>query len=261
MRKTLHRSWARMRRSVHNIIHSPASSKSSLPLNQRKPNLRFWSRSNTSDTSQHSALTHSAILALFAREILANPRAIGAACPSSNKLGRAMAHPVSEQKKEGLILELGAGTGSITAALLKYGIAPERLIVLERSKPLAELLRKRFPHLRVIEGDAAHLKTLLGHQAKKVNTVVSSLPLRSLPNNLVRTILRQVDEILGESGLMVQFTYDLRGKSCRCQDKFFIRTSSTIVWQNFPPARVDTFQPRVAQRPGSEPTAIDNELS
>jgi len=245
MRKNLRRSWTRIRQSVHNFVKSSPSAEPNLLVNNTKRNslrARLSKKPILLETENKKASS----LALFAREIFTNPRAIGAACPSSSYLGYAMAQPVMAQK-DGLILELGAGTGSITAALLKHGIAPERLIVLERSKAMAEYLRKRFPQLRIIEGDAAQLKALLGSQSKKVNTVVSSLPLRSLPNSLVRTILRQIEDVLGESGLMVQFTYDLRGKSCKYQDKFFIRTASAIVWQNFPPARVDSFRPRMSQ--------------
>lgn len=245
MKQTLQRSWARMRQSVHRLSKPTPSAEPNLPIDTPK---RHWLRTRLHKNHPRLDTPHktAASIALFAREILANPRAIGAACPSSSYLGYAMAQPVI-QHQEGLILELGAGTGSITAALLKHGIAPERLIILERSKSMADYLRKRFPQLRIIEGDAAQLKTLLGSQGKKINAVVSSLPLRSLPTPLVRTILHQIEEILGEAGLMVQFTYDLRGKSCTYQDKFFIRTDSTIVWQNFPPARVDTFRPRTSQ--------------
>ncbi len=258
MKTALRRSWTRMRQSVHNLLKPSPSTDPNLLINHPK---RDWLRGRfTRKTSilENAVGQEPSSLALFAREIIANPRAIGAACPSSRYLGYAMARPVIEHE-QGLVLELGAGTGSITAALLKHGVAPQRLIVLERSKSMADYLRQRFPQLRIIEGDAAQLKTLLGSQGKKVNAVVSSLPLRSLPSPLVRTILRQIEEILGDSGLMVQFTYDLRGTSCREQDQFFIRTESTIVWQNFPPARVDSFRPRASQQARAEPVAIEIE--
>ncbi len=251
MRKTLHNSWVRMRQSLRNIMKPTPPTEASLLLNPAKRT--HWLKARLQKTSPDlKPASPPSSLTLFAREIFTNPRAIGAACPSSSKLGHAMAQPLMGQDASGFVLELGAGTGSITEALLKQGIAPERLIVVERSKAMAEYLRQRFPQLRIIEGDAAQLKTLLGGQAKKISAVVSSLPLRSLPTPLVRTILRQVGEILGHSGLMVQFTYDLRGKACEYQDKFFIRTASTIVWQNFPPARVDIFRPRALQRAETE---------
>jgi phosphatidylethanolamine/phosphatidyl-N-methylethanolamine N-methyltransferase len=50
--------------------------------------------------------------------------------------------------RPGAVLELGAGTGSLTRGLLRAGCPPERLIVLEREPPLAALLRRDFPMSR-----------------------------------------------------------------------------------------------------------------
>ena len=46
--------------------------------------------------------------------------------------------------RTGLVVELGGGTGVITAALLARGVAPERLVVVEQSPALAAHLRQRF---------------------------------------------------------------------------------------------------------------------
>lgn len=120
-------------------------------------------------------------LALFMREILIDPRAMGAALPSSRRLAYNVANHVSPGVETGLVVELGAGTGVVTAALLERGVAPQRLIVVERAAALAEHLRRRFPHVAVVQGDARHLRRLLKPYASDVRAVVSSLPLRSLP--------------------------------------------------------------------------------
>ncbi|MDZ7737404.1 MAG: methyltransferase domain-containing protein [Gammaproteobacteria bacterium] len=59
------------------------------------------------------------------------------------------------------MVELGAGTGAITRALLSRIDNPERLVCIERSPVLVDLLQKRFPTIRVIEGDARQLDSLL----------------------------------------------------------------------------------------------------
>ena len=64
-----------------------------------------------------------ASLALFTREIWANPRAMGAACPSAPSLASHMASHVPLDR-DGLVVELGGGTGAVTAALLKHGVPP-----------------------------------------------------------------------------------------------------------------------------------------
>ena len=83
-----------------------------------------------------------ASLALFTREIWANPRAMGAACPSGPALAACMASRVPADR-DGLVVELGGGTGAVTAALLKHGVPPWKLVVVERSPTLVHHLRQR----------------------------------------------------------------------------------------------------------------------
>lgn len=181
-----------------------------------------------------------ASLALFAREILVNPRAMGAACPSAPALAGAMAGR-APLEREGLVVELGGGTGAVTAALLRHGVSPWQLVVIERSPTLVRHLRHRFPQLRVLQGDAAQLSHLLGAPRPRLNCLISSLPLRSLPPLTTRAIIQQWQEVLEPGGLLVQFTYDLRGTHARLLPGFR-RVSAKIVWNNLPPARVEVFE-------------------
>ena len=181
-----------------------------------------------------------ASLALFTREIWANPRAMGAAFPSAPALASYMAAQVPLDR-DGWVVELGGGTGVVTAALLKHGVPPWKLVVVERSPTLASHLRQRFPQLRIIQGDAAQLGQLLDHPQFPLSSIVSSLPLRSLNPATTRAISHQFEILLQPGGLLIQFTYDLRGTRTRLLPRFR-RLSSRIVWSNLPPARVDVFE-------------------
>ncbi len=183
-----------------------------------------------------------ASLALFAREILVNPRAMGAACPSAPLLASSMAVRVPLDR-DGMVVELGGGTGAVTTALLKHGVPAWKLVVVERSPTLARHLRQRFPQLRILQGDAAHLTQLLGDDdaARRVDSIVSSLPLRSLHPATTRAIGHQFEALLEPGGLLIQYTYDLRGTHPRLLPRFR-RLSSKIVWGNLPPARVEMFE-------------------
>lgn len=194
--------------------------------------------SELSSPSRATRLLNSPMV-LFAREIIQNPRAMGAACPSSKHLAQTMAKQVPIVDK-GYILELGGGTGTITQALLEHITAP-RLIVIERAPNLASYLKRRFPDSHVLEGDAAHVVKLLEDKALEVQTVVSGLPFRSLPNSLVQQIIHQVDILLKNGGTFTQFTYDLRGKTEHLP-AHFRRVATKFVWNNFPPARVDVYR-------------------
>jgi phosphatidylethanolamine/phosphatidyl-N-methylethanolamine N-methyltransferase len=183
-------------------------------------------------------------LVTFGSELLNNPRPIGSAVPSSRFLARRMASCVPRAPR-GYVIELGAGTGAITAALLKRGIPPEQIISVERSETLVRLLKRRFPSLQIALGDASELRallrTFLAKEHVEVSHVVSSLPLRSLPKQVVTNIIREIYAALPKEGRLIQYTYSL-SKSSHPSLSGFKRIRTTVVWANVPPARLDVFQ-------------------
>lgn len=184
---------------------------------------------------------------LFLGRWLKAPHRIGAVAPSSRFLARAMAREV-DVRHAALVVELGGGTGSITRALLAAGLAPERLVVVERDERLYRLLRTRFPAVRVVQGDAAQLVRLL--RPLGVNAaaaVVSSLPLLSMPKRLRRRIVEQCFALLGEGGKLVQFTYGL-ASPLPARDFPLAGKVAARVWRNFPPAFVWRFERASAAR-------------
>ena len=81
-------------------------------------------------------------LAVFGQELMTNPRPMGAACPSSPELARRVARLVGKSPDH-FVLEIGAGTGAITAALLRDCVPAQRLIAVERSPSLVRQLQDR----------------------------------------------------------------------------------------------------------------------
>jgi len=147
---------------------------------------------------------------LFLSSWLRAPLQIGALLPSSKRLARAMAAQV-DPRHEGLVVELGPGTGAVTQALLCRGVHASRLVSIERDPNFCHLLRNRFPGVQVLQGDASELQQMLNSQAmSRVNTIVSSLPLLSLPFSTQRQILRESFAAMEEDGIFVQFTYGFR---------------------------------------------------
>ncbi len=160
---------------------------------------------------------------------------MGAACPSSRRLARTMAASIP-MDKAGIILELGGGTGVITHEILARGIDPERLYVIERSPRLCLLLRRRFPGVHVIEGDAAHLSQHIP-VGSTIAAVVSGLPLRSLPQPVVHALGIELEKLLPKGSTFILFTYALKSKSHYSLP--LVRVQSRTIWKNIPPARVD----------------------
>src|SRR5262249_14228417 len=76
------------------------------------------------------------------------------------------------------VLELGPGTGVVTAALIERGIAPERIVCVEFNRLFCALTRNRYPGIGVVMGDAYDLDATLPADARgPFAAVVSSLPL------------------------------------------------------------------------------------
>ncbi len=143
-----------------------------------------------------------------------------------------------------LVLELGPGTGSITRSLLAHGVPPERLVAIEMSPKFAELLKSRFPAIHVIQGDAQEMECLLRPHtggARRVGTVISSLPLKHFSAAFTRELAGKILAQLRPGGRWVQYSYDLVQRRHRGTEQFGLH-GSQIVWLNFPPARVSVYE-------------------
>lgn len=177
---------------------------------------------------------------VFTRAWLRNPVGISAVAPSSQALASAMASQVPLDGRA--IIELGGGTGSITTGLLRAGVAPRALYVLERDEGLCEVLRGRFPNVRILAGDASDLSGLWADHGPTddVGAVVSSLPLLSMSCSLQRNIIGAVLEATDRKPPIVQFSYGLHcpvsNGLLRSLNMRAYRTAR--VWRNLPPASV-----------------------
>ena len=154
-------------------------------------------------------------------------------CPSGMPLARSMA-AFAPRKGDGLVVELGAGTGTVTRQLLDAGIAPRRLVVVEQSPVMVSLLRERFPQLAILEADARWLADCLPRD-RQVDCIVSSLPLLSLNERVRNQIISAMFEVLHEGGLLIQYTYSWRKANAFLKDGFRCIGSSQV-WHNVPPA-------------------------
>jgi phosphatidylethanolamine/phosphatidyl-N-methylethanolamine N-methyltransferase len=136
---------------------------------------------------------------------LQKPLRIAATNPSSARLADALARCV-ELARPGPVLELGAGTGSLTRGLLRAGCPPDRIIALERERRLAAMLRRDFPETTLIEGDATRIGEYLAGRVQSLCAVVSSLPLKWFPLSAQRAVVDPCLDLLGPSGRFLQLT-------------------------------------------------------
>jgi phosphatidylethanolamine/phosphatidyl-N-methylethanolamine N-methyltransferase len=185
--------------------------------------------------------------ARFFKAWVENPMVTGAVSPSGRYLARMMARYVDPLSR-GPIIELGPGTGPVTVALLKRGVAPERLVLVEFDPYFCKLLARRFPRCRIVQGDAYNLaKTLEGLLEEPAAAVVSSLPLLTRPDADRTELLRQSFAMMQPQGRFIQFTYGMVSPIPRRLHANgampFEAEPSPPVWLNLPPARVWVYRP------------------
>ena len=167
----------------------------------------------------------------------------GAVIAVEPDFARAMARCV-DPKTDGPVIELGPGTGPVTQALVRRGIDPARLILVEFNPDFCRLLRARYPAATVVQGDAYRLRRLLENYVDMpAAAVVSGLPLVTKP---LRTRLRLISDamaLLAPGAPFVQFTYAMlppipkKLPGVRAQ-------ASEMIWMNLPPARVWVYRGR-----------------
>jgi phosphatidylethanolamine/phosphatidyl-N-methylethanolamine N-methyltransferase len=168
----------------------------------------------------------------FWRAFLADPLKIASPLPSGPALGRAIAAQI-DPRKPGAVLELGPGSGAVTAALLARGVPPADLIAIEWEPGFCSHLRRRFPGATIIQGDAFAFSGQVVDRPLKA--IVSGLPVLGLSRARRRHFLGQALDTLGEDGVFVQFSYSplppLPGGHG-------IKVAHRTVWANLPPMQV-----------------------
>jgi phosphatidylethanolamine/phosphatidyl-N-methylethanolamine N-methyltransferase len=173
----------------------------------------------------------------FLRSWIEKPLHMGAVMPSSRMLARTMAQYVDVDSK-GPVVELGPGTGAITNALIEHGVDQRRLVLVEYNPGFCALLRDRYPHAKVVQGDAYKLRDSLWEVlAVPASAVVSGLPLVTKPMLTRLKLIRDAFVALAPGAPFVQFTYSVAPPIPKSLPGVSTEASERI-WMNLPPARV-----------------------
>lgn len=181
--------------------------------------------------------------ARFLKNWLKNPLRMGAVAPSGPVLARRMASYV-DPAGTGPVIELGPGTGAITAALVARGIDPRRLVLVEYSVDFCRLLRERFPTATVVHGDAYALgRTLSGRLTEPADALVSGLPLMTRPEPIRLKLLDDALALMKPGAPFVQFTYSVTSP-IPIKSGSFTAEPTERIWRNIPPARVWVYRRR-----------------
>lgn len=175
--------------------------------------------------------------ALFFGLWLQKPLQIAAVTPSSARLASAMAALV-DLTRPGPVLEPGAGTGSLTRGLLSAGCPSDRLIAVEREPRLAATLRRRFPGIATIVGDATALAEEFARQGvERLCAVVSSLPIKWFSVEVQREVLAPCLARLESGGRFLQMINAV-SSPIAIGPLGIARARPAYVWRNLPPAQI-----------------------
>jgi len=186
--------------------------------------------------------------ALFFGLWLQKPLQIAAVTPSSNRFATVMAG-LADLSRPGPVLELGAGTGSITRGLIRRGCLPQRIVALECEARLSNRSRREFPGIATITGDATRLDDLLeAHGIDRLAAVVSSLPIKWLSPAAQRDVVMPCLARLGAGGRFLQmtnaFVSPIAAEALDVDSR-----PAAYVWRNLPPSQIWAYSARPADPP------------
>jgi phospholipid N-methyltransferase len=173
---------------------------------------------------------------------LRNPFAVGAIAAASPRLVTDVVSQIDNQSD--VVVELGAGTGVITQALLESRNHRHGVVSIEIDRHLAEIARARLPDsAEVIIGDAIKLASYF--DVDQVDSIICSLPLTLLSRQDLDELLAAARQVLKEGGQFVFYLYRMglltpryRKVMRRARHYFSSVNENNTVWRNLPPARV-----------------------
>ena len=185
----------------------------------------------------------------FLQAFLKNPGKVGSIAPSSTELALKMLEGI-EPDENNIILELGVGTGAITKYIQDIVPNDKSYLGIELDKTLVKSLKKNYPNLRFVCGNARdvfalHQKSKLG----KVGYIICCLPFVSLPNEIGEQILSEIDKFMQAGCVFRTFQYahgfffpsaiKLREYMETCYGK---AKKSPLIIKNVPPAYTLTWK-------------------
>ncbi len=217
-------------------------------------------------THRQYPLRRNASGVVFATEAVRDPHTTGAVAPSSRSLARALTAAVDQHGRPVTVLEVGAGTGSVTRELLSRMPPGSALDIVEANPRFAAQLR----HLvGAVQHPAGSGSTIAIHDAdiaqfdtdRRYDVIVSGLPFANFTPDDVENIVTRYLEWLRPGGTLTYFAYRgtmqarrlLAGRRRANRHREVERvltdhrsrhlTSCATVWANLPPARVWRLQP------------------
>ncbi len=136
----------------------------------------------------------------------------GSILPSSRALARALTGPLRRRAGPARILEVGPGTGAVTAEILRQLRPGDWLDLVEINARFVAVLEKRFAQEPLWKSRRQQVR-LLHAPLQEVegqgvyDYMISGLPLNNFPLALVRDIFKSYQRLLKKGGVLSYFEY------------------------------------------------------
>lgn len=172
----------------------------------------------------------------FLKHFLKSPSSVGSIAPSSPFLAKAMVGAI-DWANVNSVVELGAGTGALTAEIEKHRKADSVFLSFERAPKMRANLERQFPDI-IFKEDAFNLVADVENMTadNQIDCVISALPLTSFSSANRERILADVYKVLKPNGHFVLYQYS--GVLEKLIRSHFDHVTVKKVWVNIPPAKV-----------------------
>jgi len=177
---------------------------------------------------------------LFFAHSVRHPLRLGVPVPSCQRAADTIARELAGRPAE-RVVELGAGTGSLTRGILQALRPGGMLLCVEKEKRFCELLASRLNgRVKVVHGDAWELNSIIrGTPWEKPDVIVCSVPLLGRAG---WGLCEQIAEALPNDGLYLQLT------NWPAAMKPFFKIERTYFFlTNVPPERLHCAIPKVGR--------------
>lgn len=202
----------------------------------------------------HSTITRSLVTEenrLFFKQWLKSPMQLGTFAPISLKLAHLAADQLNVDDRT-TIVEIGAGTGRLTRALLAKGVNIDKLAMVELDPKMSDFLKTSLQtlyqsktELKVIQGNAEKLPEIIpASWVGAVDYVVSAIPLAYMDETTREHIIQAALDVLNPvSGSILHVTYSPISP-IKFMEGEILQKRVVALWNNMPPGFVWRFTPK-----------------
>jgi phosphatidylethanolamine/phosphatidyl-N-methylethanolamine N-methyltransferase len=188
---------------------------------------------------------------LLFKQWLKSPMQIGTFAPISLKLAHLTANQL-EVNNSPTVVEIGAGTGRLTQALLAKGVNIDKLAMIDLDPRMCDFLKYSLQSLyqtktkfKIVQGNAEKLPDLIPKAwVGKVDYVVSAIPLMCFEEAIRERIIQAALDVLNPvTGSIYHVTYS-PVSPIKFMEGDILQKRVVSLWGNMPPGFVWKFTPK-----------------